>query len=275
MVLLGTVSVSTVDLVVASARSSNCASSVGGVVRWANIGGVAGSKSARCSGSDHILLSVPVGGVLLAVPEVALGRAAGVVVGRARAETLLLLVLANKEDLEESSNEEQESGNNRHSKDGSVHAASVARRDRVGEVLALSSAETIVAKALRVVGISVADAKRGVDDASAGGGTVAGQYSNCNETSNEEDVKDDRSEGEDADAAKAAGKHHGSDSVQDSDTRDALDSFLPSGDALVAIGLYREEVRVNAWCDVSYVRLRVMTSSCIPRVMPAQQKQRA
>ena len=260
MVLLGTVSVSTVDLVVASARSSNCASSVGGVVRWANIGGVAGSKSARCSGSDHILLSVPVGSVLLAVPEVALGRAAGVVVGRARAETLLLLVLADKEDLEESSDEEQESGNDRHSEHGSVHAASVARRDRVGEVLALSSAETIVAKALRVVGISIADAKRGVDDAGAGGGTVAGQDSNCDETTDEEDVEDDRGEGEEADATEAAGKDHGSDGVQDGDAGNALNSLLPSGDALVAVGLYREEVRVDAWCDVSYVLWRVMAN---------------
>lgn len=71
---------------------------------------------------------------------------------------------------------------------------------------------------------------------------MAGQYSNCNETSNEEDVKDDRGEGEDADAAKAAGKDNSSDGIQDSDAGDTLNSFLPSGDALVAIGLYREEV---------------------------------
>jgi hypothetical protein len=111
----------------------------------------------------------------------------------------------------------------------------------------LSSAETIVAKALRVVGISIADAKRGVDDASAGGGTVAGQDSNCDESTDEEDVEDDRGEGEEANATKAACEDHGSDGVQDSDAGDALNSLLPSGDALVAIGLYREEVRVNAW----------------------------
>lgn len=247
MVRLSGVSVSTVDLVVPVAGSGNGASSVGGVVRGADVGGVTGAKSTSCSRSDDILLGIPVGGLLLAVPEVALGRAAGVVVGRARAETLLLLVLADKEDLEESSDEEQESGNDRHSEHGSVHAASVARRDRVGEVLAGSSAETVVAKALRVVGISIADAKRGVDNASAGGGTVAGQDSNCDETTDEEDVEDDRGEGEEADATKAACEYHGSNGVHNSDARNALNSLLPSRDALVAIGLHREEVRVNAW----------------------------
>ena len=228
--------------IISSARSSNGRASVSSVVRGADVGGVTGGESASCSGSDDILLGVPVGGLLLAVPEITLGRATGVVVGRARAETLLLLVLADKEDLEESSDEEQESGDDGDSEHGSVHAASVARRDRVGEVLALSSAETVVAKALRVVGISIADAKRGVDDASAGGGTVAGQDSNCDESTDEEDVEDDRGEGEDANATKAAGKDHGSDSVHNSNAGDALNSLLPSGDAPVAIGLYSKEV---------------------------------
>ena len=166
-VLLGSVAVGAVDLVVPVAGGSDSASSVGRVVRGTDVGGMASGEGASWCGSDDILLKIPVVGLLLALPEVALGRAAGVVVGRARAETLLLLVLADKEDLEESSDEEQESGDDGDSEHGSVHAASVARRDRVGEVLALSSAETIVAKALRVVGISIADAKRGVDDASA------------------------------------------------------------------------------------------------------------
>ena len=202
---------------------------------------MAGSKGARCSGSDHILLSVPVG-VLLAVPEVALSRAASVVVGRARAETLLLLVLADKEDLEDSGDEEQERGNDRHGKYGSVHAASVAWRDRVGEVLALSSAETIVAEALRFVGISVANAKRGVYGSGARGGTVAGQDSDGNEATDEEDVKDNGCKGEKADTTEAACEDHGSDGVHDSNAGDALNSLLPSGNALVAVGLYREEV---------------------------------
>ena len=136
MVLLGGVSVRTVDLVVPVAGGSDGASSVGGVVRRTDISGVTSGESTSCSGSDDILLSIPVGGLLLAVPEVALGRAAGVVVGRARTETLLLLVLAHQEDLEESCDEEQESGNDRYGEHGSVHAASVTRRDGVGEVLA-------------------------------------------------------------------------------------------------------------------------------------------
>lgn len=240
-VLLGRVSVGAVDLVVPVAGCSDSASSVGCVVGWADISGVTGGEGASWSGGDDVLLKVPVVGLLLALPEVALGRAAGVVVGRARAETLLLLVLADKEDLEESSDEEQESGNNRHGEHSSVHAASVARRDSVGEVLAISSAETVVAKALGV-GVGIANAKRGVDNASARGSTVAGQHSDGNEAADEEDVKDNCGEGEEADTAKAARKDHGSDGVQNSHAGDALNSLLPSGDALVAIGLDREEV---------------------------------
>jgi len=255
VVRLGGVSVGTVDLVVLVAGGGNCASSVGSVVRWADVSGVASSKVASCNGSDNILLSIAVG-VSLAVPELALGRAIGVVVGRAGTEALLLLVLAHKEDLEESCDEEEESGNDGHREHGGVHAASVARRDRVGEVLALSSAETVVAKPLRV-GISVANTQWGVDDASAGGSAMTGQHSDCDEASDEQDVKDDCSEGEEADAAKAAGEDHGSDGVHNSDARDALNSLLPSRDALVAIGLYREEVGVDACQDISYSALCV------------------
>jgi len=240
-VLLGSVAVGAVDLVVPVAGGSDSASSVGRVVRGTDVGGMASGEGASWCGSDDILLKIPVVGLLLALPEVALGRAAGVVVGRARAETLLLLVLANKEDLEESGDEEQESGNNRHGEDGCVHAASVARRNSVGEVLAVSSAETVVAEALRV-GVGIADTERGVDDASARGSTVAGQNSDGNEAADEEDVKDNRGEGEEADTAKAASKDHGSDGVQNSHAGDALNSLLPSGDTLVAIGLDREEV---------------------------------
>jgi len=75
---------------------------------------------------------------------------------------------------------------------------------------------------------------------------VAGQYSDCDEAADEADVKDDRGEGEDADATEAASKDYGSDGVHNSDARDALNSLLPSGDAPVAIGLYSKEVRVDA-----------------------------
>ena len=71
---------------------------------------------------------------------------------------------------------------------------------------------------------------------------MAGQNSDGNETADEADIKYDRGEGEDADATEAAGKDHSSDSVYNSNAGDAINSLLPSGDALVAIGLDREEV---------------------------------
>jgi hypothetical protein len=243
LVRLSSVSVGTVDLVVLIAGSSNCVASVGSVVRRADVSGVAGGKGASCNRSDDSLLGIPVGLLGLAVPEVALGRAFGVVVGWARAKTLLLLVLADKEDLEESSNEEQESGDNGHGEHSLVHAASIARGDGVRQVLALVKAE--VAKALRV-GIGVANTKGSVHNAGAGVGTSAGQDGDSDEATNAQDVNENRSEGEEGDAAEAAGEDHSSDGVEHSNARNALNSLLPGGNALVAIGAYCEEVGVDA-----------------------------
>lgn len=217
--LSGGVSVCAVNLIVlvTSARSSDCASSVSSVVRGADVVVVTRSKAAGANSSasgGHLSVSL-VG--LLAVPEVALGRAAGVVVGRAGTEALLLLVLADQEDLHESSEDEEDNGDDRDSKGDSVEAAGSAGTDGVGEVLVGTSADTTRSEALRAI-VGVANAKRGVHNAGAGAGAMAGQDGDRDEATNEQDIENDGSEGEEADATKAAGKNHSSDSVQDRDT---------------------------------------------------------
>jgi len=160
------VSVSTVNLVVLVSGSSNCASSVASLVRGTEVVGVAGnettSSNSSASGTE---LSILVD--LLAVPEVALGRTGSVVVGWAGTEALLLLVLADKDDLHESSDDEEDDGDDGDCESSGVQAAGSAWGDGVGEVLALASADAVVAEAIRVVEPGVAAAERGVDDASA------------------------------------------------------------------------------------------------------------
>jgi hypothetical protein len=240
------VSIGAVDLVVLVAGSSNSTAGVGGIVRGTDIVGVVSGEAASSNGSGSGHLSIPIGGLRLALPEVALCRAAGVVVGWARAETLVLLVLADEEDLEERSHQEEEDANNADSENSCVHAAGSAGRYRVGEVLALSGAESILSKAFRVH-CSVANAKRGVHDSSAGLRAAAGKDSDGDETTDEKDVEDDRSDGEEADATEAASKNHSRDGVEHSNTGDTLNSLLPCGDALIAVCAYCEEVGVNAW----------------------------
>lgn len=64
---------------------------------------------------------------------------------------------------------------------------------------------------------------------------MAGQNGDRDEATDEEDVQENRSEGEEADAAEAACEDHSSDGVENGDTRNALNSLLPCGNALVAV----------------------------------------
>jgi len=244
----GTVSVGTINLVVLVAGSSDCASGVASLVRGTEVVGIAGSETASSNSSaSGAELSIPVD--LLAVPEVALGGTGSVVVGRAGTEALLLLVLADKDDLHESSDDEEDDGDDRDGEGGGVQAAGSTRGDRVGEVLALASADAIVTEAIGVVQPGVAAAERGVDDASARARTVTGQNCNGDESTDEEDVEKDGGEGEEGDAAKAASEDGGSDGVEDGNTRDTLNGLLPCRDTLITVGAYGEEVRVDAEYD--------------------------
>lgn len=239
------ISVGTVNLVVLVARSGDCASGVAGLVRGTHVMSVAGSETASSNSSaSGAELGVPVD--LLAVPEVALGGTGSVVVRRAGTEALLLLVLANKDDLHESGDDEENNGDDRDGECGGVQTAGGTRGDRVGEVLALASADTVGTEAIRVVQPGVAAAERGVYDASTGAGAVAGQDGDGDEATDKENVQNDGGEGEEADSAEAAGEDNGSDGVEYGDTGNALDGLFPGRDALVAVCANAEEVGVDA-----------------------------
>jgi hypothetical protein len=246
------VSVGTVDLVVLVAGSSDCASGVASLVRGTEVVGVAGNEAAisnsSASGTELSILVDP-----LAVPEVALGGTGSVVVGRAGTEALLLLVLADKDDLHEGGDDEEDDGDDGDGEGGGVQAAGSARGDRVGEVLALASADAVVTEAIGVVQPGVAATKRGVNDSSAGAGTVAGQDGDGNEATDEEDVEKDGGEGEEGDATEAAGEDNCSDGVEDSNTGDALDGLFPGRDALIAVCAHGKEVGVDAFGELAYV----------------------
>ena len=240
----GAVSIGTINLVVLVAGSCDGASGVASLVRRTEIVGVANSKATTNSSTSGTELSILVD--LLAVPEVALGGTGSVVVRRAGTEALLLLVLANKDDLHESGNDEENNGDDRDGEGGGVQTAGGTRGDSVGEVLALASADAVGTEAIRVVQPGVAAAERGVYDASAGAGAVAGQDGDGDEATDKENVQNDGGEGEEADSAEAAGEDNGSDGVEYGDTGDALDSLFPGRDTLVAVCANAEEVGVDA-----------------------------
>jgi hypothetical protein len=209
----GAVSIGTINLVVLVAGSCDGASGVASLVRRTEVVGVAGSKATTNSSASGTELSILVD--LLAVPEVALGGTGSVVVRRAGTEALLLLVLADEDDLHESSDDEEDDGDDGDGEGGGVQAAGGARRDGVGEVLALASADAVVSEAVRVVQSGVAASERGVDNASAGAGAVTGQDGDGNEAADKQDVEKDGGEGEEGDATEAAGEDSGSDGVED------------------------------------------------------------
>jgi hypothetical protein len=242
---ISSVSVGTIDLVVLVAGSSNGATSVASLVRGTKVVGVAGSEAASTNGSaGGTELGILVD--LLAVPEVALGRARSVVVGWAGAEALLLLVLADKDDLHEGGDDEEDDGDDGDGEGGGVQAAGGAWGDGVGEVLALASADAVAAETVGVVQSGVAATERGIDDASARAGTMAGQDGDGDEAADEQDVEKDGGEGEEGNAAEAAGEDSCSDGVEDCNTRNALDGLLPGGNALIAVCAHGKEIRVDA-----------------------------
>lgn len=80
----------------------------------------------------------------LAVPELAAtSRARGVIVRRAGAVSLLLLVVANQRNLDQRKNEEYASTNDSASEDGLIVPASSTISDLVGDLFVVSGAKTI------------------------------------------------------------------------------------------------------------------------------------
>lgn len=216
---------------------SRCKSAVSGVR--------VGSMS---SASRHLGITETGGaGSLLTLPELAVTRASSVSVGRGRTKALLLLVMAPKTDLQQGSDEEEETvtllvadhgyhdrgylrSQDRDGKACGVQAACSSERRRVGDLIALASA----AKAL--LGLRIAGSKRSLDPAGAAVGSITSENGESYKGSAEEDVQDNSDESEESLASEADGEKNGEDGVNDSCSRDSLHRVCPFVDGCTTVG---------------------------------------
>jgi hypothetical protein len=178
----------------ASVGSGNGGTGVGSVVAGAVVVGASrDSKAASGSSGDgaDFRVTVASGAVsLAALPELHAG-ALGVAVVGTGAESLLLLVVLHKEDLEEGAKEEQESADDGDGEAGSVELAGCAERRRVGNLVAL----TVGAEAFLGVGGTIT--KRSLDTTGAAGCAIAGKNGDGDHGAAAKDIKEYAEESED------------------------------------------------------------------------------
>ena len=238
--------------------SGNSGSSVGGVVAGAVVVGSSwGSKTTGGRyGSDFrvTVLSNPVG--LPALPELHAGTL-GVAVGRTGTESLLLLVMAHQEDLDEGAEQEEEGANNRDSEAGGVELADRAEGSRVGDLVTLAVGSKALLGVLRTI------TKGSLDVARAAGSTITGHDSDGNHGTAAKNIEEYAENGKDClsydqhvvlDKAwessylstKAASQQDSEDAVQDDGSRETSDGLLPNRNVGITVGLDCEEVAVDA-----------------------------
>jgi hypothetical protein len=226
---------------VASVGCSDGGASVGCVVRRAVVPCARSKGSTRSSGGSNLGVT-ETSGALVALPELHTG-AAGVVVGRAGSEALLLLVVTREENLDGDGDEEENGGDDGNSEASLVEVAGGAVRGSVGPLPALA----VTVEAL--LGVAGTSAERRVDNTAAAVCAVARQDSDGNHGTAAEDIEDQANEGEEGLAAQAAREDDGEDGVEDSGARQALDSLLPGRDVDIAVSEDREEVAVDSEDD--------------------------
>jgi len=221
--------------------SGNSGSSVGGVVAGAVVVGSSwGSKTTGGRyGSDFrvTVLSNPVG--LPALPELHAGTL-GVAVGRTGTESLLLLVMAHQEDLDEGAEQEEEGANNRDSEAGGVELADRAEGSRVGDLVTLAVGSKALLGVLRTI------TKGSLDVARAAGSTITGHDSDGNHGTAAKNIEEYAENGKDCLSTKAASQQDSEDAVQDDGSRETSDGLLPNRNVGITVGLDCEEVAVDA-----------------------------
>lgn len=222
---------------------------------------VAGGRGSRDS-SDFRVTELAV--AILALPELA-ARATSVAVGGARAEALLLLVVTAKEHLHRNRKEEEEANecqsmcwlgvlrnlrsNDGDGETGSVEPAGGTERGRVSDLVTL----TVAAKAL--LGGGGAVAKRSVDIARAAGSTVTGEDGDSDHGTAAKGVEDQAEQSKEGLAAEAAGEDNSRDGVEDSGSRETLNSLLPTRNRNITISLDGKEVGVDSKNDCGTAEL--------------------
>jgi len=199
---------------------------VSGVVRRTD--GVANGERVGV-GANDTLLSVVVGGSnslgLAGEHATSAGRARGVVVGGAGAESLLLLVVLHEDELHDGSDEEENSTGNGDSEDSLVKLASEAE---AGVVVVSTLSERN-----GVAGRSVTE--RSSDIVAAALGSLAGQDGNGNHATHAEDIEEQTKNGQESDASQAAGQECSTNGVQSNATSDTFNCLPLGGDIEVVV----------------------------------------
>lgn len=200
------------------------------LVAWSESSSV-GCVCHRHSPGRHLSISSGLN-FAIAAPEWSAARASGVVVGGAGAETLLFLVMAGEKELDNRSEDEEEDGEDGDREAGSVQAADVTPCARTRSVLARK-----------------ASPKRGVDDATARVGPMAGVVCDRGEASSEENIQEDGDGSEEGDTTQAESEENAEDGVQDGCARHAFNGLFPCRNMHVLIRENGEEVAVDAEHD--------------------------
>lgn len=226
-------------VVIGAARSSNGATGVRSIVASAVVVGSRDTKTARRRW-DSSDLGVTEGVVVtLPLPELD-ARALGVAVGGARSESLLLLVVATKEELKEGREEEEDGTEDGDGEAGRVHAAGSAERDRVGNLTVIAGAM----EAILIVGCSVAQGS--VDISRAAVSAVASQDGERNHGAAAKEVEEHSKEGEEGLSTQAASENDSENSVENHSTSETSYGLLPCRNGDIAVSLDSQEVGVDA-----------------------------
>lgn len=235
-----------------SASWAGSRTSVAGVVRSTSVMVVVVCGKSACSdaSTNGTKLGILFSGILVLASEqssATTARTRGVVVGWRWTEALLLLVVTDKSDLHQSSQEEKESTDDRDSKDRGVQSAGKTEMDGVSDVLAAARTESIGAVSRARVRRTIAEGS--VDIALAAAGAASSQNSHCDETTDHADINDNGDESKEADTTETASQEDRADGVDDRNARNALNGLFPFCNRRIAVSEDREEVGVDSEDD--------------------------
>jgi len=180
---------------------------VASVMAWANTVLFSGDTT----GSQLSIASV----ALVATPEWAATGARGIVVSWGWSIALLLAVMTDKEDLEDSGDQEQGDVDNSNSEDSLLQLACAVQVGEVCDALATSKTETIFAIA-RSFRVAWSGTKRRFDVPTAGMYSASGEVGNGNVCTDKADIEDNGKEGKEGDTAEEEGQEYTEDAIEDS-----------------------------------------------------------
>lgn len=211
----------------------NGGAGVGSVVGWSDVI-VRWLLGVSSSGADGGELSVPVVGALVARKESSslFGCSGSVAIGSSI--SLLLLVVPDKEHLDDCGEEEEADQNEGHDEDGPVETARAAQVRPVGSGEPAAETETVV-DVIIVISADGASAQRRRDNVSAPSSAFTSEDGNCDEATDEEEIQEDAKDAKGGHASEEAGQEDAKQGVENGSCGDGLDGddSARSGKAIV------------------------------------------